>query len=378
MPKVVHLTTVHPPFDNRIFHKECRSLADTGYKVVLIAQHSHDETADGIRIRALPQVTSRKERMTRLPPLALNLARAEQAALYHFHDPELLPAMSRLKREGAQVIFDMHENLQKDISNKPWLHPLLRKPVAALTMFAARRWLRGMHVIYAEHSYAADYPWIKNSTTVLNLPRADELLAIKADPAKPPAVGYIGLVHPRKVSPTVLEAFRILKQQGHPVGFECVGPTSVQYLSHLKQLVAQHGLAGIRFHGYRPPSEGMLIMSRCRIGLCVLEPSPNMLESYPTKIFEYMALGLPVVCSDFPLYKSIVENHECGMCVNPHNGEAIAKAIKQLLDEPALANQMGGRGRKAVGDHYRWETEEAKLLTLYKELISKNAASWSR
>ena len=54
MPRIVHLTTVHNPFDNRIFHRECKTLAAAGYEVALLAVHTDDESREGIAIRALP------------------------------------------------------------------------------------------------------------------------------------------------------------------------------------------------------------------------------------------------------------------------------------------------------------------------------------
>ena len=101
MPRAVHVTSVHNPFDNRIFMKECASLRDSGWEVVLVAQHEQDETVDGIRIRALPQVQSRMQRMRELPPLARRIALEEQPDILHFHDPELLPVAAALAAGGV-------------------------------------------------------------------------------------------------------------------------------------------------------------------------------------------------------------------------------------------------------------------------------------
>ncbi|MGC8982027.1 MAG: glycosyltransferase family 1 protein, partial [Minisyncoccia bacterium] len=88
--KVCHITTVHSPFDVRIFHKECKTLAKSGYEVYLIAQHDKEEIVDGIHLIPLPIVRSRIRRMIYLPIRALKEALKLKANIYHFHDPELI------------------------------------------------------------------------------------------------------------------------------------------------------------------------------------------------------------------------------------------------------------------------------------------------
>jgi glycosyltransferase involved in cell wall biosynthesis len=153
------------------------------------------------------------------------------------------------------------------------------------------------------------------------------------------------------------------------VGFECLGPTSDRHRRELADYVSRHGLTGVRWHGFVPHDEGYRVLARCRIGLAVLADIPNYRESLPTKIFEYMALGLPVIASNFPLYRRVVEEEHVGICVNPADPAALASAIGQLLDDPQRAAAMGARGREAVRQRYRWGKEESKLLRLYEELL---------
>jgi len=112
-----------------------------------------------------------------------------------------------------------------------------------------------------------------------------------------------------------------------------------------------------------PAYEGWPIIAQCHVGLAVLHPIPNYVESYPTKTFEYMAMGLPVIASNFPLYREIVEGAECGICVDPLNPEEIAGAIRWIIDHPAEAEQMGKNGHRAVEERYNWGKEEKKLLS---------------
>jgi glycosyltransferase involved in cell wall biosynthesis len=83
-----------------------------------------------------------------------------------------------------------------------------------------------------------------------------------------------------------------------------------------------------------------------------------------------MAMGLPVIASNFPLYREIVESAGCGLLVNPLKPEEIADAVIYLFKSPEEAEAMGKRGRKAVEKSYNWSMEEKKLLGLYEDFLS--------
>ncbi len=128
--KVCHLTSVHIPFDTRIFYKECRSLADAGYEVHLIAPHDRDETVDGIHLHAVPKRRNKLKRMVFTTIAVLKKALSLDAALYHFHDPELLKYGLKLIGKGKKVIYDSHEDVSADIIDKEYIPKWVGKPIA--------------------------------------------------------------------------------------------------------------------------------------------------------------------------------------------------------------------------------------------------------
>lgn len=372
--KVAHLTTVHHLFDNRIFHKECKALTMAGYEVVLIATRGLEETEeiiDGVRLRMVPKPKNRLTRMTRTAWQVIKIALAEKPVIFHIHDPELLPWVRLLRFGNKSVVYDMHENLPKQLLTKSWIPWALRPLIAFFFKTFERLFLSGIPVIYAEASYSRDYPWVDKSAVVLNMPLTQQLLEINEPKYSKPTVGYIGGVELLRGSVVTLEALSCLQNEGLIVNWDCIGPIECGHEKKLRELIQKFNLK-VELRGYVDSISGCRIISRCQIGLVVLHPIPNYLESYPTKMFEYMALGLPVVVSNFPLYKQVVDSYRCGLCVDPVNPLELAKAIRWLIEHPEDAREMGKRGRSAVLEKFNWKNESSKLQAFYQDLIYSN------
>ncbi len=124
----------------------------------------------------------------------------------------------------------------------------------------------------------------------------------------------------------------------------------------------------IKFIGKISRKEVNDLYGTARAGIVIYQPAQNHMESQPIKLFEFMAAGLPVVSSDFPLWKEIVEGNCCGICVNPKNPKAVKKACMELVKNPDKAQELGKNGKIAVDKKYNWSIEEKKLLKLYKTL----------
>jgi glycosyltransferase involved in cell wall biosynthesis len=384
--KVVHVTTLHPTFDIRIFHKECRTLAEAEYDVTLIAPAESDQTVNGVKVVAIARNQNRLLRMVFGGAEAYGLVRKLMAKerntaaqmppplvrtrwIVHFHDPELLPWMALLRRR-TRVVYDVHEDLAKSVLTKGWVPRALRPLLARFSRWTERNDSRRMHLVLAEDSYAKDYNWAP-ATTVLNLPRVDDLLQISEPKHVQPTVAYFGAVNASRGSLTTLRALGRLKAKGLDVAFECVGHASDAHHTELTQTAASLGVK-LDAPGYTSAEEGWHMVAQCHLGLALLHPLPNYTDSYPTKIFEYMALGLPVIASNFPLYRDVIETNGCGICVDPLDEQAIAEAIRQIVENPAQAEAMARRGRETAKRCYNWETEADKLLSLYSQLSAAN------
>lgn len=369
--KIAHVSTVHPSNDVRVFHKMCKTLVQSGHDVTLVINHDKDEVIDGVQIRALSRPASRLRRFVTSGFKALKVARREGPDVYHLHDPELLPWALLLRLTGRRVIFDMHENLPAAISSKGWIAGWLRKPLARAVKFFEKLAFRYVPVIFAEHSYSREYTTARSHETVLNLPVVEELAAIERTRNPAFSLVYVGRVADQRGSLTTLEAIKRIDQTPGPsVEFECIGGSTPGHEKELHDYVSRHNLEGVRLHGRLHPADAWDKAASCHLGLAMLHPVSNYLESYPTKMFEYMALGIPVLVSNFPLYDEIIQQTGAGKTADPLDPESIADTIRWFMEHPQEAREMGRKGREAAMSDYSWHHEAKKLLAFYERVAS--------
>ncbi|MEJ2407235.1 MAG: glycosyltransferase [Candidatus Thiodiazotropha sp.] len=370
--KIVHLTSVHVPFDTRIFEKMCASAHAAGMQVVLVARHDGNDVIDGITLRGVKLPSSRPLRALFGGLKVCIAGYRENGDIYQIHDPELLPWSLVLRLLGKKIIYDMHENVPKAITTKHWIPVPVRRFVSGAWKLLEHMMLWRMPVIFAEESYSVDYTWVKNKRVIMNMPKLDDLASIEEPKRDVFTVGYLGAIAPERGSITMLKAVADMQQQGKRVGLLAIGRMSVEHEKQLRTFTRNRKTMNIGIEGFMRPTLAWRKMATCHAGLAMLSPIPNYLESYPTKIFEYMALGLPVIVSDFPLYRRVVETGRCGLCVVPDDVEKLKEAIAWLMEHPEEASLMGQRGRELVQKKYNWKSEEQKLLEFYRVLLDQS------
>ncbi len=366
MAKVVHLTSLHPARDPRIYEKECTALAAAGHEVHLLVPQAGDEeyTEEKIHLHGLDiPVHKRLQRLYQAWFKLYRKALALQAELYHIHDPELLPVARRLKQKGKHVIYDAHEDLPRQLLSKAWLpawcRPFLARRIEQIeNFFAASLDAVVTPTPHLQQRFARVNP---RSVQVANFTRTEQFEVIPfAERAK--KIIYVGtLLEVRGIAEMVIAAARA----GYPLHL-AGNWHSEAYKNYCESLPEWDN---VHFHGYIGPEQKRQLFNDSRIGLVLLHPIENYLQAWPVKLFEYMAAGLPVIASDFPLWKEIVEGNQCGLCVNPKSEGQIAQAIRQLMENDASSEAMGKRGHKAVQEKYHWESQAANLLQLYDEIL---------
>jgi len=370
--EIIHFTTVHPRGDTRIRVKETASLAKSdGVRVALYVQDGGGfERDEGSGVDVVNTGPPPKGRLRRMVFGSWRMYRAVLAArpkVAHFHDPELIPVGMLLKLSGIKVIYDVHEDVPRQIMGKHWISPWLRRPVSVLVEgieWIAARVFDG--IVTATPTISRRFPAHK-TVTVQNFPILAELVASEPVPYKerPPHFAYVGGITSIRGAREMVEAIGQVGDQS--ARLQLAGGFQPDVLRD--DLAAISGWQRVEYHGWATRPEVARILGRVRAGLVLFHPAPNHLDAQPNKMFEYMAAGIPVIASDFPLWRKIVDGAGCGLLVNPMDPAAIAEAMQWLLDHPDEAEAMGQRGRKAVESTYNWAPESEKLLALYKRLL---------
>jgi len=364
------MSSAHPDKDVRIFYKECVSLANNfqpeGYKVEvhLILAGVKERIEQGVHIHSVEHHGgSRIKRMWTTVNKVYTKARELNGDIYHFHDPELLRIAPKLKRAGKIVIYDAHEDLPRQLMGKSYLrfkdqissffekyeNGIVKKldAVATATPFIRDRFLK-------IHPAAVD---------INNFPLENEIEVIHEKTERENYVCFIGGISKIRGTVELADAMGLVKSELYLAGGI---PESLK-----GELVSSTGWTNVKDLGFIDRKTALEIKKKALAGIVTFLPLPNHVNAQPNKIFEYMASGLPVIGSHFPLWKEIIVDNHCGICVDPENPQEIAKAIEYLQNHPEEVEKMGENGKRIVAEKYNWKAEEKKLFRLYERLIAQ-------
>ena len=364
--RIVHLTSAHPVMDIRIFHKECRSLARVGLDVIQICNHDLNDTIDGVRILGLGRNKGRVSRFTKGLIKTFVAALRCRGDLYHLHDPDIIIVGIALRILGKRVIYDVHEDLPTKILLKMYLPTIARKPLSLIVRYLeniAAGLMSGL--VTATPTLRLRFQQSnRNIAVVNNFPMLEEFEDAETVcwESRRPSVVYFGGISEARGVYEMIQAVNLLPT-ALGVKLELAGWFYVKSLFDRLKEQPQWSLVNWHSEVDRPGLRHLL--RTVSAGLVVLHPEKSFLTSQPTKLFEYMAAGIPVIASDFPLWRSIVSTADCGILVDPLDGRSIAAAIESLLSNPERARAMGQRGRQAVEEHFNWANEEETLLSFY-------------
>lgn len=370
--RVLHISTAHPAQDPRVVFKQCQTLAEQ-FEVFCALPHADPTIAPNIHFIRLPYYRRIIWRICLTCPFILLRCLWLRPRIIHVYVPEFIPFAYVFRLFGAKVIYEVQENLHKKFHlktvNKGYF---LEKAFRWFDQLARRHFF----FIFTEHGYLSTYTQLaKPHVVIYNYPLLSFLEPFRT-PYNPnqeePSFFYIGLLSFDRAVDTLIDSLAALKITCpqfivHLFGRRTFTDADLKKLDQFAQ-VSDH----LRFYGYTDQRIAFSYAARATAGLALLKPVGDYPESYTTKLFEYMALGLPVITANFPLYRAVVEQHKCGFCVSPYDPVQVANALTYLIKHPDQAQAMGQRGRKAVEQMYNWTSEAHKLLRFYEYILHKD------
>lgn len=365
--KICHITSAHKRYDLRIHIKECATLAESGYDTHCVVSDTEGDCLkeDGVYVHSTGY--NAKNRFTRIftsSKKAYKLAVSVNADVYHLHDPELLLYAGKLKKKGKKVIFDSHEDVINTIEEKHWIPSIFRKIIKKIYSSFQKRICSKLDAIVTVTPNLVEFFKTINSNTFLitNYPILED---IQLSTSRKKQISFAGGVEEQWCHDVVVRAMNKLPD----VEYLYAGRITDKYREELDRLTEGNS----KYLGFLTHSEVYDLFSHSIAGVALNNADQMQKEGGSlgnTKLFEYMMCGLPVICTNYPNWRDVVETGNCGICIPNDDIEALRNAIQYLIDNPDKVIEYGRNGQKLVNEKYNWDVAKLELLKVYKIIQS--------
>ncbi|KAA6440133.1 glycosyltransferase family 4 protein [Dyadobacter flavalbus] len=374
--RILLLSVVHPATDPRILYKIAPSLAIHHEVFCALPNARSNQQKSNIAFINLPYFRQLLSRLLFCHPVMLWKCLRIRPDLVHIFVPELIPAAFLFKWLGAKIIYEVQENLYKKFSIKQFNNGLVFRAIFRLFDHLARK---SFFCVFTEDAYLQEYENLALPYAVIHnyasIPFMDEYGAREFPVNEKPEFFYAGVISMERCFDVLVTALSKLKTRYPDFRMHLFGPVRFQP----GEAASLPGYAEIRpnliFYGYTDQKRLLSYAKNAVAGIALLKPVADYPDSYTTKLFDYMALKLPVIASDFLLYRHVVEQSECGFCISPYDAGILYQKLLWLIQNPEKGAVMGRNGRKAAEIHYNWKQEEAILLSFYKTILEHSGGS---
>jgi glycosyltransferase involved in cell wall biosynthesis len=375
--RIASVTSIHGNFDHRI-SKHATAMAEAGLEVDLVSpwQIGPEHARAGIRFHSFTRAGGRLPRLWQIPgrilPLVAKLSR--QVDLIHFHDLDLLPLLAPLSA-WCPLVYDVHENYGEEMLVKDylpgWLRPLLARGVEA-GQYGLARIVGNVVLVVPEQERSFPSARIRRIQIANYASRG--LIESAPDDylERTDAVLSTGFQYVNNGSQLLLEIAEQLRGPCPGLRFLISDrfPDAASRAEHRAE-IDRRGLADVVELLPMVPSDQMPeLLGRGTIGISPTLRVTKQEKALPTKLFEYMAAGLPFVASDLPHPKRLVEETGAGLLAQPEHPQSFVTAIRRLVEDRAFAQTLGQNGQRSVRERYSWEAQMPGLIEFYREILA--------
>lgn len=359
--RVLVITVVHHPQDARIYFREISALLSHGHQVSYAAAFDSfpiSQLDSRIETITIPRASGKSRLKALLAARKLLRSRSIDFDLVLIHDPELLLVASSSK---TAVVWDVHEDTAAAISAKAWLPKLLKRPAARFIKKLELRAEQQHHLLLAETEYQSRFtkphPVIPNTTLVPDYGGVG--------PTK--SVVYLGNITTLRGGQTLLSVGKSLKQHG--ILLELIGSCPETDLAAQLTKAANNG--DLIWHGFMPNQAAKQLLPGKLAGLSLLQNHPNYQVSQPTKIYEYLAAGIPVISTALPHAKTLINTADAGVIVDFDNAKQVVAEILNLANDSSAWQRLGKNGHRYVKQHHNWGVDQEKFVSALEDFAAK-------
>ncbi len=290
----------------------------------------------------------------------LRLCWSQEVALVSLHDPELIPVglLVRWLRR-IPVVLDVHENVPAQLATKDWLAPWLRQPMARAAAAGLRLAEQYLTITLAEEGYQSLFR--HRHPVFPNYPLAEALPAPRPDEGY---VVYVGDVTEQRGAELAVRAVAGLR---HPLPLHLVGRCQKPLRRRLLKLADRLGVE-LHLTGFLPHAQAMRRAAGATVALSPLADIPNYRWSLPTKVIEYLSLGVPVAAANLPGTARAVNDLPAVALVPPGDVKAWTEALQRVCDDPGWRNQAVA-SVPTVRARFSWPSR--RLIDLYLALVER-------
>lgn len=363
--KILHVSTAHPRDDIRIYHKMVKHLKLEGFNVsLLVADGLKDECVDNIDIHDVGKASNRFGRFFFTSLRMMHRIIKEKPKFIHFHDPDFIIVAFILNIMNYQVIYDVHEDVPRQILGKKWIPKYIRRFVANVFEILEVRLSSRFYAIVCTTETISKRFIRSNSRviTIKNYPIVSEFIGTNFV-RKRNAICYVGAI---SESRGIIELMLALERLP---GYTLTIAGLFESKELEERVRAMPSWRNVTYLGKIGRSEIVKLLAESSIGAVTLHPTPNYVDSLPIKMFEYMASGLPILASDFPVWLNLINRNEVGLCANPLDVSDLINKVELLSRD---IDSYIDKGNEIVQSKYSWENEFIKLRSLYSMRGIKN------